>query len=74
MKRSIDIPDDWTPEQALAVCELFHDITSAIWDAYTEPLAQPCQREAMPDAVQELEQLYDTSRDGAGADADDIPF
>jgi len=72
MKRTIDIPDDWTPEQALAVCELFHDITSAIWDAYTEPLVQLCQREAMCDAVRELEQLYDTNL--YDADADDIPF
>jgi len=72
MKRSIDIPDDWTPEQALAVCELLHDIICAIWDAYTEPLAQLCQREAMRDAVRELEQLYDT--DLYGADAHDIPF
>ena len=74
MKRTIDIPDDWTPEQALAVCELFHDIISAIWDAYTEPLAQLRQREAMCDAVRELEPLYDTNLYGAGTDADDIPF
>jgi len=72
MKPTIDIPDDWTPEQALAVCELLDDIISAIWHAYTEPLAQLCQREAMCDAVRELEQLYDT--DLYSADADDILF
>ena len=28
------IPNDWTPEQALAVYDFFEDITTMIWDRY----------------------------------------
>ena len=29
-----DIPDDWSPEQALAVYELLNALTERVWDRY----------------------------------------
>jgi hypothetical protein len=43
------LPDDWTPEQALSVYELLHELAEAIWERYETPLinlltAKPEQR------------------------------
>lgn len=72
MKRTIDIPDDWTTEQALAACEMLYELTSAIWDTYDEPLTQLCRREAIRDAARELEPTHDPNLYADGAD--EIPF
>jgi len=32
--RSLELPDYWTPEQALAVFELLADLERRIWDRY----------------------------------------
>lgn len=32
------LPDDWTPEQALAVVELLDDLRETIWNHYQIPL------------------------------------
>ena len=32
------LPDDWTPEQALAVFELLDDLRELIWDHYQIPI------------------------------------
>lgn len=74
MKRSLEIelPDDWTPEQALAACELLHAIITAIWEAHDERLAELCHRQAMLDARRELEDIHDVSL--SADDADDIPL
>jgi hypothetical protein len=34
-KLSIQIPADWTPEQAFAVFELINDLRDAIWQRYS---------------------------------------
>ena len=34
------LPDDWTPEQALAVYELLSDLAEAIWSRYEIPLLE----------------------------------
>ncbi len=43
---SVQVPDGWTPEQALAVYEMLHELAEAIWDRYQMPLierlAPPC--------------------------------
>ena len=31
---TLRLPDHWTPEQALAVYELFKDLADTIWDRY----------------------------------------
>jgi hypothetical protein len=74
MKHTIEIPDDWTPEQALAACEVLYDVVSAICDIYHEPITELCQHEAMCDAVRELEEQYDNSLYNADDDDDNIPF
>jgi hypothetical protein len=35
---TIEIPTTWTPEQALAVFELLHDLREKIWDRYNYSL------------------------------------
>ncbi len=43
---TVTVPDGWTPEQALAVYDLLHELAEAIWDRYEIPLidllAPPC--------------------------------
>ena len=43
---TLQLPDDWTPEQALAVYELLHELAETIWNRYEIPLiellAPPC--------------------------------
>jgi len=31
---TLRLPDHWTPEQALAVYELLHELADTIWDRY----------------------------------------
>jgi len=37
---TVQVPDDWTPEQALAVYELLHELADTIWDRYEIPLIE----------------------------------
>ena len=32
---SLEIPDHWTPEQALAVFELLNELTDTLWNRYS---------------------------------------
>ena len=47
------LPEDWTPEQALAVFELLDDLRELIWDHYQIPiqdlLREQCQSPASAD-------------------------
>jgi hypothetical protein len=49
------LPDDWSPEQALAVVELLDDLRERIWQHYQIPLHQLIedQRAANPDNTDE---------------------
>jgi hypothetical protein len=38
--QTIEIPDYWTPEQALAVWELLNDMADRIWARYEIPLVE----------------------------------
>jgi hypothetical protein len=42
------IPDDWSPEQALAVVELLDDLRERIWAHYQIPLHQLIREKNMP--------------------------
>ena len=37
---TLQLPDDWTPEQALAVYEFLTDLADALWNRYEIPLIQ----------------------------------
>ncbi|MDZ7751711.1 MAG: hypothetical protein U5S82_08625 [Gammaproteobacteria bacterium] len=39
------IPDDWTPEQALAVYDFIDDLRDAIWSRYDRQLVELMQQE-----------------------------
>ena len=38
--RTIEIPDHWSPEQALAVWELLNEVADRIWTRYERPLVE----------------------------------
>ncbi len=42
------LPDDWTPEQALAVVELLDDLRERIWAHYQTPLHELIREQYMP--------------------------
>jgi hypothetical protein len=42
------LPDDWTPEQALAVYDLLNDLAEAIWKRYEIPLIELLAPEIEP--------------------------
>ena len=38
--RTIEVPDHWSPEQALAVWELLNEVADRIWTRYERPLLE----------------------------------
>ncbi len=42
------LPDDWTPEQALAVYELLDDLIAVIGDFYGDQLHEQLRRQRAP--------------------------
>jgi hypothetical protein len=49
---TLQLPDYWTPEQALAVYDLLNDLAEAIWNRYEIPLVELLAPELDPDAAQ----------------------
>jgi len=39
------IPEDWSPEQALAVIELLDDLREVIWNRYQQQLQQELRKQ-----------------------------
>jgi len=39
------IPDDWSPEQALAVYEFLDELRDRVWDLYQEPIIEQLKAE-----------------------------
>jgi hypothetical protein len=37
------IPEDWSPEQAIAVYEFLDEVRERIWDRYQEPIIEQFQ-------------------------------
>ena len=62
---TLQLPDHWTPEQALAVYELLTDLADALWNRYEIPLFQLL--------APELDQNDDSQLDLFDFD-DPIPF
>jgi hypothetical protein len=58
------LPDDWTPEQALAVVELLDDLRERIWAHYEIPLHDLLREQRRP--IQPA--------DVPAADSSDPPF
>lgn len=62
---TLEIPDHWTPEQALAVFELLKDLTDAIWNRYELTLIEMLAAELYQDDTSQLD-LFDFD--------DSVPF
>lgn len=45
----LDIPADWTPEQAQAVVDLLDDLRERIWGHYALPLQELYRQQRQPD-------------------------
>ncbi len=52
------LPDHWTPEQALAVYELFKDLADTIWDRYELVLIEQLRSDLDPHDSAQLD-LFD---------------
>jgi hypothetical protein len=63
--KPFEIPQHWSPEQALAVFEFLEQLLSLLWDQYQQPLIQLLQPELDPDTSNQLD-LFDFN--------DEIPF
>ena len=64
-RSTLQLPDYWTPEQALAVYDLLNDLTEAIWNHYEIPLIELLSCE--------LDQNNTSQHDQSNID-DPIPF
>ncbi len=62
---TLEIPDYWTPEQALAVFELLKDLMDAIWNRYELTLIEKLAGELYHDDTAQLD-LFDFD--------DSVPF
>ncbi len=65
MRFPLPPPDDWTPEQALAVYELLNDLATSVWNAYEPQLLELIVPEIEQDDASQLD-LFDFD--------DPIPF
>ena len=66
--KSFHIPDDWTPEQALAAYELLSELSDIVWDAHHEAIIELYQQHTPP------EPEYDDDAEPEHDLDDDIPF
>ena len=62
---TLQLPDHWTPEQALAVYDLLSDLVDAIWHRYELPLIEQLSGELEPENTAQRD-LFDFD--------DSIPF
>lgn len=62
---TLQLPDHWTPEQALAVYDLLSDMVDAIWNRYEIPLIEQLSGELEPENTAQRD-LFDFD--------DSIPF
>ena len=64
----IQIPLDWTPEQAEAATELLGQIDEAIWTLYGDDLANLARKQNL------IEKISDNDADSIYDADDNIPF
>jgi hypothetical protein len=62
---TLQLPDYWTPEQALAVYDLLNNLAEAVWNRYEIPLIELLAPELDPDYAAQPD-LFDCE--------DPIPF
>lgn len=55
---TLNLPDDWTPEQALAVYELLTELAEIVWNHYEVPLIELLSPEINEDDASQPE-LFD---------------
>jgi hypothetical protein len=55
---TLNLPDDWTPEQALAVYELLTELAEIVWNHYEIPLIELLSPELNEDDASQPE-LFD---------------
>lgn len=55
---TLNLPDDWTPEQALAVYELLTELAEIVWNHYEVPLIELLSPELNEDDASQPE-LFD---------------
>jgi hypothetical protein len=55
---TLALPDDWTPEQALAVYELLSGLAETVWNRYETPLIELLSPEFNQDDASQPE-LFD---------------
>ena len=49
---SVQLPDDWTPQQALAVYELLNELAETVWRRYELPLRELLRPDTPDDSAQ----------------------
>jgi hypothetical protein len=64
--RTLEIPDDWSPEQALAVWELLNALADRIWACYETQLVALLRADLEPAHDDHQPDLFDPD--------DSIPF
>jgi len=64
--RTAEIPEYWTPEQALAVWELLNEVADRIWARYEIPLVELIRADRQPEDLNSQPDLFDPD--------DSIPF
>ena len=64
-RATVDIPQDWSTEQALAVGEFLDEVTRRVWDRYEVQLVERIRTELYEDNAAQLD-LFDPD--------DTIPF
>ena len=64
--RTVEIPDYWTPEQALAVWELLNELADRIWARYDTQLLELIRADLEHEAHDNQPDLFDPD--------DSIPF
>ncbi len=55
---SVQVPDHWSPEQALAVYELLNEVADRVWDRYERSLIRLIQADLQHEH-DEREQQFD---------------
>ena len=57
--RTVEIPDHWSPEQALAVWELLNEVADRIWARYQQPMVELIRADLEHDHDEHQLDLFD---------------
>jgi hypothetical protein len=73
VKRPVDIPLDWTPQQAITVLEFLDTVMISIWCMYGADIVHAERNVQLPQSLLDALGLDDSAPRPAGPE-DDIPF